>query len=185
MTEQHAFGTYPQSATATAAQHPEDALMARVNDPVVTAPRVSLLDELAAEAKKEIGRKVRYDISNRPGWSAEFETNIESDDFNRFRKAAQGKKKRPEDADPSIFSGMPLVEYNTGIYKHGELVEQENGEPLLFRSKEFVELFDGAYTQVDAVVKFVGSGHVIAMGNALYAEAGYGDEVVPVDPTDA
>ena len=181
MTEQHAFGTYSQPTNGV--QTPAETLIGQERPAAPT--RSSLLDDLAAEAKKEIGRKVRFDIAARPGWTAEFETNIESDDFTRFRKAAQGKKKRAEDADPTIFSGMPLVEYNTGIYKNGELVELADGDPMLFRSKEFVEMFAGAYTQVDALVKFAGSGHVISMGNALYAEAGYGDEVTAVDPTDA
>lgn len=188
MTEQ-TFGNYSQSADAPAApQAPAAHVPAQVGPAAVAAYNsgASLLDALAAEAKKEIGRKVRYDIANRPGWSAEFETNIDPDDFNRYRRAAQGKKKRTEDMDPTLLAGMPLVEYNTGIFHRGVLVELKDGDPLLFRSQEFLSMFgDGVFTQVDALVKFAGGGHVIAMGNALYAEAGYGDEVAPMDPTDA
>lgn len=176
MTEQ-TFGAY---AAAPAAPVPATNVQA-----TAPAPASSLLATLAAEAKKEIGRKVRYEFSNRPGWSAEFETNIDPEDFQRYRRAAQGKKKRPEDMDPTLLGGMALVEYNTAIFFKGEQVELEDGSPLLLRSKEFSAMFPDAYSQVDALVKFAGGGHVIAMGNALYSEAGYGDEVAPVDPTDA
>lgn len=187
--ENAAFGEYSQPATTAPAMHyMPPAVQTQTAEHRTAAPAatgLSLLDELAAEAKKELGRKVRYDIANRPGWSAEFETNIDSDDFNRYRRSAQGKKKRAEDMDPTIFGGMALVEYNTAIYMKGVQVETADGEALTFRDKQFMGMFPDAFTQVDALVKFIGSGHVIAMGNALYAEAGYGDEVAPLDPTDA
>lgn len=145
---------------------------------------LSLLDKLKQEAAKEITRKVTYPVDERPGWSAEYDTNISMQDYNRYTKAAQGKKKDPRDADASLFSGMALVERNTRILINGETVTDEEGDPITFRSEAFIEMFD-AYSAVNALQKFMGDGPLLSTGSALYREAGFVEEAVPQDPTDA
>ncbi|WP_427017873.1 hypothetical protein ACQCSX_04460 [Pseudarthrobacter sp. P1] len=173
------FGTPAASDSSPAIVH--HATPASEAKPV----RLSLLDELAAEAGKEITETVRYAIDNRPGWSAEFTTTIESTDFKRYQKNAQGKKKNAVDADPIIFSGQPLVERNTGIFKNDEAVLDGDGDNLVFGSIEFRAMFPASTSAVDAARLFIGDGKLIAMGNALYTQAGYGEEATQLDPTNA
>lgn len=146
--------------------------------------KLSPLQLLALEAKKDLARTVTYDVSEREGWSAKYDTTISLEDYKRFSRVAQGKKKRPEDADLALLSGMALVEYNVGVYFNGALVEDTDGDALVFKSDAFIDMFGGT-SGVDALSKFMGDGHMVSIASALYREAGFGDEATPADPTEA
>lgn len=158
------------------------------NSTTLNADRVekelSVLDLLKAEAKKEISRTVAYAVEEREGWSAEYDTSISLQDYNRYTRSAQGKKKDPKDADAAIFSGMALVERNTRIMLNGKPVQDSDGDLLTFRSEEFIAMFD-ADSAVEALRKFMGDGHMVSTAGALYREAGYAEEAKPEDPTEA
>jgi hypothetical protein len=146
--------------------------------------RESPLDRLRKEAKREKTEYVTYDVEGRPGYRLEFTTDIESDDVKRYQKNAQGKRKRVEDSDPMISAAQPLIERNVAIYLDGEIIEGSDGERLLLGDKEWVEIFD-AVDAIHACRTFLGDGQTLSMGGALYLEAGYGADLVPVDPQKA
>lgn len=142
----------------------------------------SLLAELEAEAQRDIEQFVTYEVSRRPGWSLKFSTLLEIDDVKRYQRNALGKKKRPEDADPIIQNGMPLVERNVAILKDGVEVQDGDGDPLTLGSQEFLSMM-GEPVAAQALLKFVGDGALLSMGNSLFREAGYGEDLEPLDPT--
>lgn len=157
---------------------------AQADAPRAVAPaahRESPLDRLRKEAKREITEYRTYEVESRPGYRLEFSTAIESDDVKRYQKNAQGKRKRVEDSDPIVAAAQPLIERNVAIYLDGEVLEGSDGERLLLGDKEWVEIFD-AVDAIHAVRLFLGDGLTLSMGGALYQEAGYGQDLVPVDP---
>lgn len=163
------FGTRPEPSTYFP---PADA---------ATEKRESPLDRLRKEAKTEITEFRTYEVTGRAGYMLEFSTAIESDDVKRYQKNAQGKRKRAEDADPIIAAAQPLIERNVAIYLDGEIIAGSDGERLLLGDQEWVTLFD-AMDAIHALRKFLGDGQTLSMGGALYQEAGYGADLVPVDP---
>jgi hypothetical protein len=172
------FGDYSNEAT-TIPDHA--AATARA-----VAPATSLFDDLKAEAQKELDTDVTFAVRGREGYTITFDSQISSKEIVRWSKNAQGKKKRAEDADRRLVAGACIVEKNTGIYKNGEPVVDEEGDILTFRSWPFIDLFAGdnaAPTSIDSVIKFMGEGQMFSLNDALLAEAGYGDDIAPVDPT--
>lgn len=168
------FGTLPD------APHAAPQLSAAA--PVTSRP--SPLDELRSEAQKDIDRLVEYEVSTRPGYRLQFRTVIDAEDVRRYQRAAQGKRKKAEDADPILQAGMPLAEYNTAILKDGVAIVGSDGEDLTINSSEFIGMM-GVSTAVQAAQKFLGDGLLLSMGNALFREAGYGEDLTPLDPTES
>lgn len=178
MTETPAYD-FGAPAQAVAPAAPQPAVQAPAPSPA--AHRESPLDILRKEAQRDVIEFRTYDVEGRPGWQVKFDTNIESDDVKRYQKNAQGKRKRPEDADPIIAAAQPLIERNVAILWNGDVLTDDKGEELLLGSREFISMF-GDIDAIYAVRKFLGDGQTLSMGGALYSEAGYGADLVPVDP---
>jgi hypothetical protein len=170
------FGTLPASEAVPA--------ILRTPAAPAQAPKLSLLDELAEEAQKSIETFVTYAVDRRPGWSLRFSTLLEIEDVKRYQRQAQGKKKRIEDSDPIIQNGMPLVERNVAILKDGVEVLDADGDNLTLGSSEFRDMM-GEPVAVQALLKFVGDGALLSMGGSLFREAGYGEDLEPLDPTES
>lgn len=167
-----------------APQTPAQTIAAPVAQTAPAAPashRESPLDRLRKEANRKLEEFRTYDVEGRPGWQVKFSTAIEADDVKRYQKNAQGKRKRPEDADTIIAAVQPLIERNVGIYWNGDLLTDEAGEAILFGHREFISLY-GDIDAITAVRTFMGDGQALSMGGSLYAEAGYGADMTPVDP---
>lgn len=152
----------------------------------------SLLDELLGLAKDEVSNIVTFPVAFRPGgWILEFDAVIAEHEIKRYRKASLGEKKRrnPEDADMSVGNAMVLVEKNTGIYKtvDGKRVKvlDTDNEPLLLGSNEFLSAFGKGANAHVAVRKFLGDAETNALGQAVLKEAGWGEDLEPLDPTEA
>jgi hypothetical protein len=95
-------------------------------------------------------------------------------------KRAEMNKKEAGLADASILA-LCCME----IRRLGELVADDEGNPLTFRDKQLQE-WVGATSSRDAVRALYGSdGYVTTVANRLLEEAGYGkdDEVLVEDPT--
>lgn len=171
------YGTIPTHADHAAVDAPDYAKTAQPEAP----RRMSPLDQLKLDARKTLEVMVAYKVDGRPGYVAEFSNIIESDDVKRYRDNAQGKKKRPEDANQIIAAAQPLIENNRAIYLNGEIVTGTDGENLTFRDHEWNEIF-GGLGAVESLRKFMGDGQVLSMGGTLYEAAGYGQDVEAVDP---
>ena len=152
----------------------------------------SLLDELLGLANDEVTNVVSFPVAFRPGgWVLEFDAVIAEHEIKRYRKASLGTKKRrdPEDADMSVGNAMVLIEKNTGIFKTIDGVKTKvtdgEGDPLLLGSDEVLTAFGKGANAHVAVRKFLGDAETNALGQAVLKAAGWGEDLEPLDPTDA
>jgi hypothetical protein len=163
--------------------------------PAATSPAGggdSLLDELLGLARTEVSNIQSYPVNFRPGgWVLEFDAVIAEHEIKRYRKASLGTKKRrdPEDADMSVGNAMVLIEKNTAIYKvidgKRKKVLDSDDNPLLLNSDEFLNAFGKGANAHVAVRKFLGDAETNALGQAVLKEAGWGEDLEPLDPTEA
>jgi hypothetical protein len=150
----------------------------------------SLFDELLSMADEEVTNVQKFPVTYRPGgWVLEFNCVYTEREIKRYRNTAIGKKKRAEDADSSLFHAMQLLDKNTGIYKQTpdglKQVLDGDEEPLLLNSTEFVTAFGKGGTAHQALVKFLGDAETINIGGAVLNAAGWGEDLEPLDPTEA
>jgi hypothetical protein len=150
----------------------------------------ALLDELLGLAKTELSNVVSFPVTSRPGdWILEFDAIISEPDIKRYRKGAQGTKKKVEDSDMSIGNAMPMIEKNTGIFKlidgkRKQIMDPE-GDPLLLGSDAFLNAFGKGQNAHAAVRKFLGDAETNTIGAAVLKAAGWGEDLEPLDPTEA
>lgn len=198
MTEQ-TFGGY--ASDETAAPRPDVAVsrpVARAEDSYVPDVRIvddrteeiSLLEELEAELNAETDRIRRFEVVARPGWVLEFNAIVSASQIKRYNDQAKGKGKA-ENADARISNGMALIEANTGILRQrgDELVRltDEDGKDLRLNSTRWLQMMKEPTTNANAVralCKFMEDSGVITMGAAVLREAGWAEDLTPLDPTD-
>jgi hypothetical protein len=163
---------------------------ARHADTTVAETGDSAFDQLLGLAKVEISNVKKFPVRSRPGgFVLEFDAVVTEPDIKRYRNASKGKKKNVEDADMSIGNAMVMIEKNTGIYQDvdGQLkkIQTRDGEDLLLGSDEFLTAFGrGALAHV-AVRKFLGDAETNTIGAAVLKAAGWGEDLEPLDPTEA
>jgi hypothetical protein len=148
-----------------------------------------LLEELNTEL---LPQEEAWDIPTRPGWSARFRTDITDADMKQARKSARVKgTRRGADGEPEVdelkVGRILLAKYNTGLFHHGKLVEDEQG-PVTFRSGVMFAMYKVS-TAGDVVAKLYGTdGAVISAGRVLLDASGWLDDPdsagAAADPTD-
>lgn len=154
--------------------------------PADTTTGGSLLDELLAEGKKEIGELVAFPVSTRPGWIFQFRALFSAKDIDRFRKAGtNGKRNRQPDA--IMANALPLLEASTGIFR-GEVsastqVPDPEGGEMKLTSTAFLEANGHPDDAIKALQAFMGDAALVTMATALLEAAGWTEELTPVDPT--
>jgi hypothetical protein len=150
----------------------------------------SLLDGLLGLAKDEISNVVQFPVKTRPGgFVLEFDAVIGEPAMKRYRKAAQGGRKKVEDSDMTVGNAMAMLETNTGIYqviggKQKQIMDSD-GDPLLLNSDEFLGAFGPRQLAHVAVRKFLGDAETNTIGGAVLKAAGWGEDLEPLDPTEA
>lgn len=153
-----------------------------VREPGAGAP--STLAEIRAELAGEVVPEERsWLVDTRPGYAVRFRTDITDSDFKHARKRSTMRGRRGVDGQPEIddlkMGRIILGTYNTAILRRGTVVLDNDGDPLTFRSREFLELY-GVATVADAIRAFYGTdGAVISAGRALMQASGWLD-----DPTE-
>jgi hypothetical protein len=160
--------------------------------PAATAPAggaPSLFDELLSLANEEVSNPVSFPVTSRKGYVLDFNAVIGEHEIKRYRNASMGKKKRPEDADMVLGNALPMIDKCTGIFKVVDGVKKQvldnDGDPLLLNSTEFVTAFGRGGTAHAAVAKFLGDAETVTIGGALLKAAGWGEDLEPLDPIDA
>ncbi|QIN94345.1 hypothetical protein SEA_ABBA_16 [Arthrobacter phage Abba] len=144
----------------------------------------SPFDFLKAEAEKEIARVVTYENTERPGFFMRFNAVVDGEEVKRYQRAAQGKKKRPEDADMIRGNVVMFADKNVAILHGKDVLVDEDGDEITFTSEAFVDLFASKEGTIEsALKKFLGDAQIIKLGAALLREAGYDDDLQPIDPT--
>lgn len=143
------------------------------------------LDDLRAELLADVAPTTLIPVTGRAGYAVRFRTDFTGQDLDSLRKRA--KNKRMSDGIDGIkFAALLLAFTCQGITRNGrELSEDlDLDRPVTFTSREFQELI-GTSSADESVRKFYGlEGHVDASARRLMAEAGWGDEVDALDPTE-
>jgi hypothetical protein len=150
----------------------------------------SALDQLLGLAKVDLSNVVSFPVKSRPGgYVLEFDAIVSEPDIKRYRAASIGKRKKADDADMSIGNAMVMVEKNTGIYtqvdgKLKKIVDRE-GDDLLLGSDMFLATFGKGANAHVAIRKFLGDAETNTIGAAVLKAAGWGEDLEPLDPTEA
>lgn len=149
----------------------------------------SLLDSLLGLAAEEISNIVYFPVTSRGGgFILGFDAVIGEPAIKRYRKAAQGTKKKIEDAETSVGNAMAMIETNIGIYKTVDGVRTQifgsDETPLLLNSDEFLHTFGPRQNAHAAVRKFLGDAETNTIGGAVLKAAGWGEDLEPLDPTE-
>lgn len=143
------------------------------------------LDDLAAELNADVAPTTTIAVTGRPGYAVRFRTDFTGKDLDSLRKRA--KNKRMSDGIDGIkFAALLLAFTCQGITRAGrELAEDlDTKGPVTFTTRELQELI-GTADADSTVRKFYGlEGHVDAAARRLMVEAGWGDEVDAMDPTE-
>jgi hypothetical protein len=151
----------------------------------------SLIDEdapsdlatLRADLAEKILEEVVLPVPARKGYESVHVADISATTMDGLRKRAKVKGR----IDNVKLVGLVMANTNVAIRKDGRRLVDEEGEPLNFRSAEFLEI-QGVSSAADAVRKFYGrDGDLDAASRALLRAAGWGEELETVedeaDPT--
>lgn len=172
---------------------PANAAALGMDAPKQTAPvdtGDSALDLLLSFGKTELENIKAFPVTSRPGnFVLEFDCIVPESAIKRYRAAAIGKKKKAEDADQSKGNAMILAERNIGIYhetdgKRRQILDSD-GDPLLLNSDQFLAAYGRGTTAELAIRKFLGDAETNSMGAAVLKAGGWGEDLEPLDPTDA
>ncbi|MGV2855431.1 hypothetical protein ACNPON_17775 [Glutamicibacter sp. AGC13] len=154
-----------------------------------------LLGKFLDAASEVTDNIVSYPVTNRPGdWSLEFNALVTEAEVKAYDKFARGNRSaRRAGAKGGEFSNAKmsarlLAEKNTAIYKgtgkDRKQVFDQDGEPLLLNSDELLEA-TGHPDDVQASIRaFLGDAGTSTMGGAVLREAGWAEDLTPLDPTD-
>lgn len=171
---------------------PSNAEALGMSEPTASDPFLgdSALDQLLGLAKVEISNVVSFPVTSRPGdFILEFDAVISEPDIKRYRAASKGKKKNIEDADMSVGNAMVMVEKSTGIYKlvggKRQKITDRDGDDLLLSSEAFLSSFGKGANAHVAVRHFLGDAETNTIGAAVLKAAGWGEDLEPLDPTEA
>lgn len=167
-----------------------------LDDPTVAAlpdqpgPVDNPLEALRAEfakASTDLAPPPRtWGVDARPGWAAQYRVDIAEVILKGYRQRCIIKGRRSVSGEPDYnevkLGALLAAHYNAGLTLNGQPVLDDAGDPMTFRSREFLTLA-GAKTAADAVVKwYVTDGSLIALSRALLNAAGYLDDATEVDP---
>lgn len=130
--------------------------------------------------KEEVGRKIRrdeiaLDVPERPGMVVHFSPNITSEQLAEWRKRATVKK--TDTLNGNYFSGLILAFTCTKIEFAGEIVLDDAGNNITFRSEEMMSSTNTTKA-VECVRAIFGiDPHVEAAAFKVLEAAGWGEEV--------
>ena len=154
-----------------------------------------LLGEFLQAASDEIDNIVSYPVTNRPGdWSLEFNAMVSEMEIKHFNQVAGGGNRaarrggKTGQFSNAKMCALILTEKNTGIYKgtgsDRQQVFDEDGDPLRLNSLEFIGAMGHPDDVVAAIREFLGDAGTATMGGAVLREAGWSEDLTPLDPTE-
>jgi len=152
-----------------------------------------LLGEFLDSASKEIDNIVFFPVTNRPGdWSLEFTAVVSESEIKRYDKGGRnGKSRNAKGGDQFSNAKMCatlIAEKCIGIYKgigpdKKQVIDGE-GDPLLLNSDEFLSSMGHPNDVLLAIRKFLSDAGTATMGGAILREAGWSEDLTPLDPSD-
>lgn len=161
--------------------------MRRAPDPLVDAPEVTPLEQLADDLGQVDAGTVTLLVDARPGWSVVYSLGVDSSRLAGWRRAAFDENLKA--TDEGLWHRTILAAQCREIRKDGKLVADTAGRPLSFFSDEFWRLLGvpaGAPSgSTEAVRKFYANDFAVsAAADKLLVDAGFGRQAREApDPT--
>ena len=147
------------------------------------------LEELRAELEEppDLPPK-RWENPNRPNWAAAYRVDVDDHQFKALQRRSRIKGQRDARGEPMVdeyrLGLLMLGTYNVEISRHGQVLRDSDGDPMTFRSPEWLTDIIACKDVAAGVRKFYGSdGAVISTGRALMQASGYLDD--PDEAADA
>jgi hypothetical protein len=159
------------------------------DDPTFAPPQrdevTSPLDALKASLQTEYRNPpTTLPVKARPGVEVRFDTNIDAELLQAWRKRSRDKRK-VDQVDPMRFAATVIANKAEVFLQDGQEVVVD-GSPINFRSNSILE-WTGATSVHEAVRMVYGmDSHVLATCGAVLSAAGYDDDMEDVseeDPT--
>lgn len=144
----------------------------------------SALDALREEVHRDVTPKtVDLKVPGRPAWAVRYRCDVDANDLGRWQKAAPDKS-QPDGIDAVKVAATILGNHVVALIQDGEvLINDDTGEEVTFRSKEFLESF-GVGRITEAVKRwYVTDGNLLAASTEVLTESGYGEDAIHEDPT--
>jgi len=183
--------TDPTATASAALTEAEDAYRdaaarSRVGDPDLDALALgedaSDYDDLDAELGALEDNTTLIEVPKRPAYALRCRTDFTGLDIDLIRRKCRDKK-FADGVDGVKFASLLLASFTTAVLRNGEELELDGVSPITFTSKPLQDRM-GTATADATVRKLYGlEGHVDAAGRRLMSEAGYGDDVQAMDPT--
>ena len=142
----------------------------------------SELDDLDAELTATVAATALIEVLGRDGYAVRCRTDFTGRDLDNIRKQARDKR-YSDGLDGIKVAGLLIALTAKAITRNGVDLVLDGESPVTFTSKPLQARY-GTSSAYDTVRAFYGlEGHVDAAGRRLMGEAGWGDEVYAVDPT--
>jgi len=148
-----------------------------------SSKKITVLDQLREVISQEVTRPdIEIAVPERPGVTVTFSPNISNDQLKAWRRSSTNK--RTDEMDSIKFSCYVIGQTVTGIYIHGKLAMDDDGNVITFASPEMLEMTGKDRPLPDAIQAFYGvDPHLEAVALKVLDYAGYGDDVEMGDPT--
>lgn len=135
------------------------------------------LDMLRADLRREVVEEIVLPVPARPGYATRHAADLNAHTVEQLRKRAKTKT----GIDGVKLVSLLMASTNTAVLKDGKRLTTPDGDPLNFRSSEFLEIM-GEATAAGAVRKFYGrDGDMDAASRALMQACGWGVDLEAVD----
>lgn len=143
---------------------------------------MSGLEQIAADVEKAVAEptRIRHPSPGMESYVLVFRSNVSSQEASGVEKRTKNSKQPVRDRN-----AMFLAITNTAIEKDGDVLVDDDGRAITFRSPALQQLMK-AKTAAECVVNFLrkNDGHLIAVSDKVATMAGFGAEVEEVsDPT--
>ena len=143
------------------------------------------LDDLRAELTAAITPTTTIPVPGRPRYAVRFRTDFTGKDLDGLRKKAKDKR-MSGGVDGVRFASLLLALTCQGITRDGVELSEQLGVsgPVTFTTRELQELLGTPNADSTVRALYGLEGHVDSAARRLMVEAGWGDEVDAMDPTE-
>lgn len=150
------------------------------NDSEVDVPvrTGGVFEEFLSDIQKDpdLPETIDLKVPGRNNFAVRYDTDLEMQQLDRWRKASTPNRKRPNDIDSLLLAQHVLTGACVGIVRNGELVKSPSGETLDFRSEAVLSSL-GVLDPHAAIKKlYTKDAYIISASNDVIAAAGFGEE---------
>ncbi|KWW97398.1 hypothetical protein LI90_4370 (plasmid) [Carbonactinospora thermoautotrophica] len=157
---------------------------APIDEDLAPVQERSDLDLLRQDLAQHRVPDITLPVPGRDGYACRYRVDITGAQINELRRRCKSRK-HEDGVDGIKFAALLLAHAHTGLIRQGRELYGSDGEPLTFRHPELLELL-GVASASEAVRRLYGlDGQVDAACRAVLREAGWGEDLAPVDPTAA